>query len=244
MTIVILDGSAGPLAQYHEWLDRRDLVLFTGRPVELGGYAEIRVFFDYATTAAVELAVLDLARRMPIEAIVATSGSDLVRAGALREHLGLKGQGRDAALARVDLEHQRALLRAAGVPTVHSGQVKRASDLHWYAHQWGYPLRVRRRRAEGWPQVALLDDEHAVTEFSATAFEPDLWRQPSLIAEPGTAGVHVGLAQDDLARAALAALPDDTGGVVEAVDGLVDCVRTEADHRAAVRAQAGVEVPR
>jgi len=154
------------------------------------------------------------------------------------------GQGRDAALARVDLEHQRGLLRAAGVPTVHSGPVKRAGDLHWYAHRWGYPLRVRQQRAERWPVVALLDDKRAVTEFSAKAFEPDLWRQPGLVAEPVLAEERVASAEDDLAGAALAALPDDADGVVVVVDGLVDCVRTEGDHRADVRAQAGLEVVR
>ncbi|GAB2846574.1 ATP-grasp domain-containing protein [Lentzea nigeriaca] len=243
MTVVILDGRTGPLAPYHEWLDGRDLVLFTGRPVELGGYTDIRVFFDYATTAAVELAVLDLAARTPVEAIVATSFTDLVRAGALRDHLGLDGQGRDAAIARVDLEDQRVRLCAAGVPTVHSGPVERASDLHWYAHRWGYPLRLRRQRAEGWPVVALLDDERAVTEFSAATFEPDLWRKPGLVAEPVVAGERR-RARGDLARAALAALPDDTDGVVETVDGLVDFVGIEADLPSAVRAQAGLEVVR
>ena len=242
MTVVILDGETGPLAPYDEWLAGRELVLFTGRPVELGGYLDIRVLIDYATTAAVELAVLELASRVPIDAIVATSFPDLVRAGALRDHLGLKGQGRDAALARVDLERHRAILRAAGIPTVDSGPVESAADLHWYAHEWGYPLWLRRRRAENWPVVWMLDDERAVNEFSAATFEADLWRKPGLVAEPGVPGERVSSADGELARAALAALPDDSDGVVDMVDGRVDCVRSTANLPDVVRAQAGLEV--
>ncbi|WP_328603342.1 hypothetical protein OG943_24995 [Amycolatopsis sp. NBC_00345] len=256
MTTLILDRSTGALPPYRDWLwdAEDDLVLFTGR-AEPGadGFAEVRTFPDYATAGTVEQAALTL----PVTAVVALSPADAVRAGALRDHLGLPGPGRAAAIACVDLLTQRGLLSRAGVPTVACGPVDRAADLFWYAHRWGYPLRVRSRRAEGWPTVARLGSEAEIAAFTAAAFSPDLRYAPDLLAEAGAPAQTVRYTLADVAtaapaaasavRAAFAALTEPGGPPVAEVAGsddgvLVDAVDTWARDgaRAAARGQAGL----
>jgi hypothetical protein len=263
MTVVILDRFPGPLPPYAGWLgdSGADLVLFTARPADevaapdTTGYAEVRSLAGYATSAEAERAVLDLAEHTEISALVATAGADLVRAGALRNLLGLPGQGRDEAVLFTDPVAMRELLSRHEVPTVPCGPVQRVSDLYWYAHRWGYPIRVRRRRPPGWPTVAMLHDEAEVREFTTGGLSPKLVSVPSLLAEPWLAGDRRVLEPGDgelpaLVAASLSALPAWSGypyrvevastGNGELVD-VVGCDVVEAfGHRDAVRAQAGL----
>ncbi|GAA3425985.1 hypothetical protein GCM10018953_31680 [Streptosporangium nondiastaticum] len=268
MTIVILDRAVGPLPPYADWLrdSGRQLVLLTGRPPEEvpgGDYDRVECLPGYATSTEVDRYVLDLAEHTAVSALVATATEDLVRAGALRECLGVAGQGRDAALAFADPVTTRRLLAGAGVPAVERGAVQRISDLYWHAHRWGYPVRVRERKKAGWPTTAVLRDEADVRAYTRGGLAPDLVSVPALMAEPWTAGerrrvVVGGTAANrpeppglsSAVDAALAALPvtDGCPYLVEAVradDGrwLVDTVTPDVDgddRRAAVRVQAGL----
>jgi hypothetical protein len=209
MTIVILERPRGPLYPYPQWLadSGRNLALFTGRPPgELGardraGYAHVRSCTGYSTSAEVERGVLELAERTTVTAIVAIDSTDLVRAAALRGHLGVPGQTRDAALVLQDLVLTRRRLERAGVPAPIAGPVQRVADLYWYAHRWGYPLRVRRRREPGWPETAVLTNEAAVRALTHDGLTAGPGTVPSLVAERYLEGPRV----------RVAALPDDDG---------------------------------
>ncbi len=184
MTIVILDRPDGELPPYAEWLaGAGDLVLVTRRPaVDAAGYADVRCVLG---DPAAELAVLDIARTTTISALVATAAPDLVRAGALRDHLGIAGQNRAAATVFADPVATRAGLRAAGVPAIPVGAIHKVADLYWFRHQWGGgPLRVRRRKEPGWPTAAILWDDNDLRAFTADGLAPSLISVPSLFAEP------------------------------------------------------------
>ncbi|MFL6122602.1 hypothetical protein [Actinophytocola sp.] len=256
MTIIILDRHPGGPPPYADWLADagEDLVLITNHPAtDVDGYAEVRYIPDHGSSA--ELAVLELAATTTVSALVATATPDLVRAGALRDHLGIEGQGRAAATVLADPVAMRQRLRAAGVPTIPAGAVQRVSDLYWYRHRWGGgPVRVRRRKDPGWPTAAILRDERDLRAFTANGLTPNLITVPSLLVEPDLAGsrhvVH-GSTQDGrkLVRDALSALPcgpelpyrveilrAETGAwLVDTVDSAV-----ATDHRAVVREQAGL----
>ncbi|HET9140735.1 hypothetical protein [Actinophytocola sp.] len=264
MTIVILDRLPGGPQRYQDWLDDSgaDLVLLTAQEatgVDARGYASVRPLPDYATSFEVERAVLALAKRTRITHLVAVAAADLVRAGALRDHLGLPGQCRRDALPFADPLATREVLRRAGVPTVPGGPVSRVSDLYWYAHQWGYPVRIRQRNEPGWPTVAELTNEADVRYYTRGGVAERIELTPSLLAEPllpdaERVGVRAGVAADPeqsaVAAAAIGALPAlpghpylvalvrrDGGWVVDSVS----CDRLRPDeHRAAVRAQAGL----
>jgi hypothetical protein len=271
VTVLVLDGAGGPLAPYPEWLADadRDVVLFTGRSlVEMArrdtrGYASVHCFEDYEASALVELTAVRLAESTAISAVVAPAATDAIRAGALRDLLGVEGQGRDDAIAFRDLVALRLRLERAGVPTLPSGVVQRVSDLYWHRHRWGSAIRVRRRRESGWPVVAELRDEAAVRAFACGGLSARLESVPSLVAEPCVAVARhelaIAVGQDGswslpagepaaVAQAALAALaPLSPGGWrvelvrTSAAGWLVDAVSSSAEpRRALVRRQAGL----
>jgi hypothetical protein len=253
MTVVILDRPRGPLPPYLTWLGDggRDVVLLTGRGAadlgayDTGGYSDLRCFGDFATSAEVERAVLRLAGRTRVSAVVATDDADLIRSGALRDHLGLSGTGREDAIALRDLVAQRRRLSGAGIPAVPCHPVRRIMDLYWYADRHGYPIRVRERREAGWPVLATPGDEAAIAAFTGRGLAPELETAPSLVVEPA-AGERAP-APDELRDRVRAALPPPVGSeqVVDAVRApggrwLVDAVRCDLASERSVRAQAGL----
>jgi hypothetical protein len=256
MTIVILDRPPGPMPPYLKWLGdgTADVILLTGRSAaeiadnDTAGYADLRRFDDYTTSAEVERTVLRIAESTCVSAIVAIHNADLIRSGALRDRLGLPGQGRADAIATRDLVAQRRRLDSAGIATVPFCPVRRVMDLYWYANRQAWPLRVRRRRATGWPTVAVLEDEAAAVRFTQDGLVPALEAAPSLVADSAVAGEQhrVSVPEELTARvrAALAA-PDGARQTVEAVqtsdgDWLVDSVACDLGNGEAVRAQAGL----
>ncbi|WP_441246983.1 hypothetical protein [Kitasatospora sp. McL0602] len=252
MTVAILDPDGRYAAEYPGWLadSGRSLTLLTGAPVTHPGYAEVRVVERYARSAAVETAVLELARSVGVSAVVALDPADQIRAGGLRDHLGLAGQSRDAAVALADSVEAAELLTRAGVPTVRRERVRRVTDLYRWAHAWGYPLVVRRRRGADRPVVAELADEAALRAFADGGMPADPSAVPSLTVEPRADGeLHHGPGLP-VTDAALAALPADPGhpcAVAAVRDGSGAWAVHSAHYqpaarpaRALVRAQAGL----
>jgi len=193
VNLLVLDCGRGPLPPYLDWLgDLTDTVLFTGRPraelayCDTANYAEVRCFERYQTSSEVELAAIRLAHAGTLRAIVALAPEDAIRAGALRDHLDLPGQGREEAIVERDLLALRASLAAAGLPTLDVAAVQRVSDLYWYGHHWGYPLRVRHRRRTGWPTVVTLQSEADVAAFTRGGLTSRLETMPSLLVEPAS----------------------------------------------------------
>ncbi len=266
MTIVILDRDTGPLSPYPDWLrdSGQDVVLATPHSPAARGYTEVWSVADYTASARIDLRVLELAGRTAVTGIVATHPADLVRAGGLRDQLGIGGQGRDAALLAADPVAANEVLRRAGVPVVDRAAVTQASDLYWLARRWGYPLRVRARREPGWPTMATVRDAAEVRAFTDRGVFPDPLYVPGLMAEPAYSGVrHVvtGTGPPD-APLALVSIVDDALSALgvgekrscraeviqtDAGEWLVDTVGCptrddgERARRASVRIQAGLE---
>ncbi|HKS46135.1 MAG TPA: hypothetical protein VJT49_13675 [Amycolatopsis sp.] len=231
MTVVILHPPGRSLPPYPEWLAgvATDLVLVTGPATAAGaGYADVLSIVDYETSARVETAVLDIAERTDLTAIVAVGVLDQIRAGGLRDHLGLPGPGRDTAIGLVDGVRAAGLLADAGVPSLPRGRVRRAVDLYWYAHRWGCPLRIRSRRVAGWPTVVVLHDRDELRAFTEGGLPANQEVMPSLMAEPVVAGErHRGVFALDGDRArAMDKYPDAhtftelAGGALSAVDAM------------------------
>jgi hypothetical protein len=262
MTIVILDRDTGPLSPYPDWLrdSGQDVVLATPHAPAARGYTEVWSVADYTASARIDLRVLELAGRTAVTGIVATHPADLVRAGGLRDRLGIGGQGRDAALLAADPVAATEVLRGAGIPVVDRAAVTQASDLYWLARRWGYPLRVRARREPGWPTVATVRDAAEVRAFTDRGLFPDPLFVPGLMAEPVYSGVrHV---VTGTAPHALLSIVDDALSALgvgekrscraevihtDAGEWLVDTVGyptrddDERARRASVRIQAGLD---
>jgi hypothetical protein len=230
MTIIVLDEHADHLDRYASWLtDGEPLIAISavtsaGRRQVHPGFAEVQEIAGYAPSAALELAVVHAARLTQVSGIVAAGFPDLLRAAALREFLGIRGQRKPGALASVDLVAQRDLLAGSGVPVAAARPVSRPAELCWQAHQIGYPIQVRRRRrAAGWPKIAMLDSETALLRFLRNQLH---WR--GLVVEPANSGepIRISLIPD-------AEITMSSGSGVSASDA-VTCTQIANDVAAAL----------
>ncbi|WP_406444050.1 hypothetical protein OHB14_34490 [Streptomyces sp. NBC_01613] len=213
---------------------------------------EVHCIGRFAATAAVELAVLEIAARRPVTAVIALHPGDQIRAGSLRDHLGLAGQTRDEAVVGADAIRAAELLGAAGVPVVPRAAAGTIADLYRAAHAWGRPLVVRRRRGPERAVVAELAGEAELRAFARGGIaEGDTAATAGLTVEPATAGPRHRGPGNPATDAALAVLPAAPGHPLE-----VEAVRDEsgtwrvdtarytgrtAPARELVRAQAGLD---
>jgi hypothetical protein len=190
MTVLILDHPSWPLPPYPEWLADlgEELILLTGRlasEIRGDGYAQVLPIPRYASSAEPERHAARIAERSAPRGLIAIAGPDRVRAGALRDFLGIAGESADRARVLVDLAELRGRLSKLGVPTVPFRPVHRPADFYWSASVWGFPLRVRRRRDAGWTEAGLLRGERDISAFLPGVFEPGFVSVPSLVLEPG-----------------------------------------------------------
>ena len=211
MTVVVLHRRSLGDLPYGEWLDGDAIVV------------------DSSSTAAdsdsatAELAVLSLASNTHITALVALHPDDQIRAGSLRDHLGLAGQTRDQAVIGADAIRAAELLGGAGVPVVRRVPAATIPDLYRAAHAWGYPLRVRRGRGPERAVVAELADESALRAFARGGLaEGDTAATAGLTVEPATSGPRHHGPGTPATDAALLVLPAVPGHPLE-----VDAVRDE-----------------
>jgi hypothetical protein len=274
MTVLVLAQHADELARCADWLADSDepLVGLTGElppAAEPTGYARIEQVPGYAGSAAVELTAVRIAREAPLSAVVATGFPDLLRAACVREYLGVPGMGRAAALACVDLAVLRDHLGRSGVPVVPARAVRRAADVCWHGRTLGLPLRLRHRRAPGWPATARITGQHDLAAaldrepeggWSTLLAEPDLPGRRERVRLPGP-GTDLGAPRPaeetgpgSIAAAVRDALPGCDGLLLGVdtltsadgrllVDTLVLADADEADDRGlrrAARAQAGL----
>ncbi|AWK10732.1 hypothetical protein DDQ41_19575 [Streptomyces spongiicola] len=249
MTLVVLDPDGRYAAGCPGWLADagEELHLVTGRAGAHPGFARVSVVERYERGTGAESAVLAAAARTPVRAVVAIAPGDQVRAACLRERFGLPGRSREAALALADSVAAHALLARAGIATTPRAEVRRVADLYWWAHRWGYPLAIRRRRGRDRPVIAEPGDEAALRAAVAGGLLPvDPAAVPGLTVEPAVTGEP----RCDVDLPLPGALPVDPGlpYVVETVRGpdgdrLVHAVRYAPAVRPArelVRAQAGM----
>jgi hypothetical protein len=131
------------------------------------GFGEIVGFDDYEHTALVELAALRLADTWRIDRVVATSETDILRAGRLRSHLGLPGQGGVSARAfrdKLDMKSRLAgRARLVQIPAFRA--VEEGYDVIDFVARHGYPAIVKPVDGFGSVDVTVLRDDDDLTRL-------------------------------------------------------------------------------
>lgn len=110
---------------YHEWLSDLGYTISLIAPLELRSaisnlsraiYKDIVLVENYDTSDEVEKVALDIASRTHIDCLIAPSEIDLVRAGRLRDRLGIDGQSEASAIRFRDKFAMKSRLCEASVP--------------------------------------------------------------------------------------------------------------------------------
>ncbi|ASI88692.1 ATP-grasp domain-containing protein [Vibrio mediterranei] len=196
MSILILNRSAMSFSAYHEWLahlpdhslhyytapGKRDLppdqqVLADTQ------YASIREFNNYDTSDELELAVLKQHYQEPFTGIVAMSEWDQIRAGRLRDRLGLGGTTEQQALYYRDKLLMKQTLKDHGVPVTPFCSVNNVIDLLRFVEQVGYPIVVKPRLLAASMGLSVLRSEQQLREFAHSGFGTSMETQKHLLAE-------------------------------------------------------------
>lgn len=168
MAILILNRSRFDKAPY-EWLLQpiaQEPVLFLTEYLEgfEGKYEVVEKFEGFRRNGNVELRALELAERYPIRHVLATSEYDLVRAGRLRDRLGLSGQGEASAMAFRDKVLMKDLAKEV-VDVPRYQRVRSVADLHDFIQRVGYPVVVKPVDGAGSLNTFVLKDRADLGRF-------------------------------------------------------------------------------
>jgi biotin carboxylase len=147
MSILILNSSRNTDVPYEEWLAESGeelLLLCSSRQERVSDrYQAVRKFENYETNACVEAAALELFDKHRYRVVIAKAEADLLRAGRLRDVVGVAGQGWESARAYRDKTVMKTYTQKAGVPTPIFQRIETAFDLLSFVKRHGYPVFVK-----------------------------------------------------------------------------------------------------
>jgi biotin carboxylase len=148
--VAVLANSRHAETPYDHWVAGTDIELSILVALDKAeGYRHVRaphtvrVFEDYRHNGNVERAVLELDAERAVEAVVARSEPDILRAARVRDLLGLPGQGWESALAFRDKLVMKRRLAASGVATPVFSALSCGADLCDFVARHGYPVVVK-----------------------------------------------------------------------------------------------------
>jgi hypothetical protein len=180
MSILVLSSTRDAATPYHEWL----VACRQSRPVRLlcaeshgdpsSLYDEVRKFKRYEVNGQVELAALALHAEWPIETIIARTEPDILRAAALRERLGIRGQTLASAFAYRNKLEMKAAFVAAGIPCAAFAPLGSALELVAFAEAHGFPVVVKPVDGAGGKDTAIIRDAAALTRYLEAGVAPNM----------------------------------------------------------------------
>ncbi|MFD3872137.1 hypothetical protein [Streptomyces sp. NPDC058623] len=180
MNYLILNRRPLATRPYREWIgDDHTIVLITDagapsgdetvRSGQLATFDDTITLANYHDSVLVEHAALRLHAEHHFDEIIAMSEFDLLRAGRLRDLLGLPGQSHASAAAFRDKLLMKDLLRAAGVPLASYAAVPDVTSLLRFTEEHGFPVVVKPRRGGGSMGVEVLRDDTGLWEYAGRA---------------------------------------------------------------------------
>lgn len=114
---------------------------------------------DYFHGPGVEELAFDIHARKPVTHLVEFSEYDVLRAAALREHLGIAGTSHAQAETGRDKAAMKTAWQSRGLPTAAFAVLREACDLRAFTREHGYPVVVKPRSAAGSSGVAVLRED-------------------------------------------------------------------------------------
>lgn len=148
---------------YDEWAQGTGINLWLLTSEErFPGYAHMAnvwVFPQYWYNFEIERQALRLAQKLELDAVIARSEPDILRAARLRDYLGLSGQGWDSAIAFRDKTVMKSVLTRHGIAVPEFARIGVALDLLAFIERYGYPVVVKPTLGGGSTGVHVLRNE-------------------------------------------------------------------------------------
>ncbi|MCY8040621.1 ATP-grasp domain-containing protein [Bacillus spizizenii] len=132
---------------------------------ECKNYDQIESFDEYPVNGCIEIRALELHETYRFNTIIAMSEYDLLRAGKLRTHLGLKGQSYESALLFRDKVLMKQRLEEQGIPVPHYRKIESPVDLYLFVQQFGFPVVVKPIDGSGSVDTKVLKNEKDMMKY-------------------------------------------------------------------------------
>ncbi|ASS74110.1 hypothetical protein CIG75_03305 [Tumebacillus algifaecis] len=147
MAILLINRFARSAIDYTEWLTgfEEEVYMFAAQEV-VDDFPEfpVRKAFDVlARDGRVEVEAVKLHQERPFRQIIALEESEIVRAGRLRDRLGLAGQGYQSALAFRDKAVMKETALRGGLEVAAHRKLESPLDLYDFVVEHGYPVVVK-----------------------------------------------------------------------------------------------------
>lgn len=166
MNVLVLSRQPRSRFPFEKWLGREVVahshMITSPRAVDnVDEFASITAVDNYEHSALVDLRAIDLVERYGLSRIVATSESDILRAGQLRSFLGLSGQSAESALAYRDkvVMKRHVAGRARGIRVPKNMEINSAVDLIGMWRQTQGPIVVKPVDGSGSERTAIIRTE-------------------------------------------------------------------------------------
>ncbi|RKH32674.1 ATP-grasp domain-containing protein [Corallococcus sicarius] len=176
--VLVLANTDHEDTPYDEWAAGSDLQLTLLCSEEKApGYRHLpRVwsFPNYRTNGQVEQTALRLAKEIGFCALFAKGEVDILRAGRLRDALGIPGQGFQSALAFRDKLLMKARLQEGGVPVAAAARVTTACDLLEFVEAHGLPVVIKPVLGSGSLDTRVIHDEAELDALLVRGIAPDM----------------------------------------------------------------------
>lgn len=178
MSILILNFYPKILVHFNKWLPslKSELVMFTRANYveQFPDYPRVQGFDNYLDSGLVEYKALRLHERDPITRIIALDEVDIIRAGRLRDRLGIPGQTEASGVAFRDKLMMKDLVQSHGIPIANYQGLSNVLDLHDFIQAHGFPVVVKPTDGMGSSGVSVLRSWQAVDDFVSGGFPSGL----------------------------------------------------------------------
>lgn len=183
MTALILNRGPLTLRPYARWLADYpgDLLLLTSAeelsrhgetmPEAADGYAYAAAITDYDSSGHVESVALALAGSRRIDHVIACQELDLQRAAALRETLGIAGQGPASADCYRDKLLMKRQAEQAGIAVARHAEIHTAVDVLAFVRDHGYPVVLKPRDGQSSVGLSVIHDDSGLARWLANDFD-------------------------------------------------------------------------
>jgi hypothetical protein len=161
-------STAVPFAEMLPELVGRSIVLCGESGVaDYASFGESYGFPDFELNDCVVRRALEIGKQRPLTSVIALEEGDLVRAGKLRDRLGLPGQSADSAFAFRNKVRMKELIQRAGLPLPAFRSLVDAFALLDFVSLHGLPVVVKPVDSAGSRGVRMLRSDDDLDAFLA-----------------------------------------------------------------------------
>jgi hypothetical protein len=169
MGILLLNSARNADIPYDAWLKETGEELYllcsTKQAETSTAYSFVKKFDNYESNGCVEATALELFEERGYRTVVAKAEADLLRAGKLRDMLGIEGQSWQSALAYRDKVVMKSYTQKAGIPTPAFARLETFLDLLAFVKHYGYPVFIKPVGGSGAIDTCLLSNRASLEGY-------------------------------------------------------------------------------